>query len=250
LGLRRISIIEHYPLPPDFPKPPTRLPVSFEQDLVEPYLEEALALRDEFAGSIEVLVGFEWDYLPGWEGWTREQLDLVGPRLQDGILSVHFVREAIVDGDAEIFTRDLLPIVGGTLEGAYDAYYQTVLNAVRADLGPHKPKRLGHINVIRKFQKEYPAPGEYREEILGIVNQAAACGMQIELNTSGLRKRLCGEVYLPEWLLEPIARGEIDIEVIYGSDAHQASDVGAGLQEAKAMVLAAMASGGLGGSVN
>ncbi len=241
LGFKRISIIEHYPLPPDFPPPPTPNPVDLPRDKVESYLEETLALREEFQDRIEVLVGFEWDYLPGWEDWTREQVGIVGPRVQDGLLSVHFMHGEIIDSKAEVFTEKVLPLVGGTIEAAYAEYYRMLLDLVRCDLGPYKPRRLGHLNIIRRFKKIYEPPGEYRDEIIRIVRQAADRDMQLDFNMSGLRKKLCGEQYIPTWLIEMIARGEIDIECIFGSDAHRSTEVGAGLEEAKALVEKAMA---------
>jgi len=236
LGLRRITIIEHYPLPPDFPPPPTSLPVDLHRDSVEAYLVDTLALRDEFAPRIEVLVGFEWDYLPGWEDYTRRQLGIVGPRVQDGLLSIHFLKESIIEAYAEVFMEEVMPKVGGTLESAYSVYYRTLLDAVRADLGPYKPRRLAHLNLIRRFQRLHPAPGEFREQIVEIVREAASRGMQLDFNVSGARRALCGEVYLPGWLVEMIAYGEIDIECVYGSDAHGASEVGAGLDDARTLV--------------
>lgn len=236
LGFDHVSILEHYPLPPDFPWPETSRPVCFGSEMVEPFLEQTLKLRDEYRDEIDVLVGFELDYIPGWEQWTREQLAKVGPRVQDGILSIHFVEQGIVDETAEFFTRDVLPKVGGTLEAAYGAYYRILLEAVRADLGPYKPKRLGHVNLIRKFQEAVPAPGEYRDEIMAVVNEASKQGMQLDFNMSGLRKTRCLEPYLPYWLIEKIVRGEPEIMCIFGSDAHAPDEVGWGLCDAEEMV--------------
>ena len=242
LGFSRLSIVEHFPLPPDFPPPPTSYPVSMDYNQIEPYLEETLALRKEFKGKIDLLIGFEFDYLPGREGWLKNELDKIGPRIQDGLLSVHFLKESIIDETAEYFMRDVLPKVGGSLDSAYREYYRTVLAGVKADLGPYKPNRLAHLNLIRKFRLKHAPPGEYREEILEIANEAANRGMQLDYNMSGIRRPLCGEPYLPDWLIGKIANGEIDIEVVYGSDAHGASSVGAGILEAKAKVLSALSS--------
>lgn len=236
LGFRKISLIEHFPLPPDMEKPPTMWPVSMEIDLVEPYLVDSLALRAEFAGTIEVLVGFEWDYLPDHIEWTREQMDKFGPVTQDGILSIHFLKGALIDETAEIFLSKVLPKVGGTLEDGYREYYRTLMDAVRADLGEFKPRRIGHLNLIRKFQKIHPAPGEYRDEISEIVREASSRGMQLDLNMSGIRRKYNGEPYVPEWLVRKIASGELSIDCVFGSDAHSPDEVGLGLREAMEMV--------------
>jgi histidinol-phosphatase (PHP family) len=235
LGFRRISIIEHYPLPPGFPPPPTSLPVDLPVEDVEPYLDETLALRKEFAGRIEVLVGFEWDFLPRHLDWMRGQLEEIGPRTQDGIMSIHFLKGEIIDATAEHFMRRALPLMGGTLEGAYSEYYRTLMQAVETDLGEYKPRRIGHLNLIRRFQRLHAAPGEYRDEIIEIVKRAAEKGMQLDYNVSGLRREHCGEAYVPSWLVEKIAKGEIEIECVYGSDAHSVGGIGASLEEARRM---------------
>ena len=118
-GFRRISIIEHFPLPPDLPPVPTSYPVSMEYDRVEPYIEETCKLREEYKEKIDVLCGFEWDYLPDYVDWTREQMDKFGGCVHDGILSIHFLENSIIDQTAEFFIRDVLPKIGGTLESAY-----------------------------------------------------------------------------------------------------------------------------------
>ncbi|MCX6645054.1 MAG: histidinol-phosphatase HisJ [bacterium] len=236
LGFRKISLIEHFPLPPDLPQPPTLLPVTMEMDKVAPYLEDSLALRDEFSGQIDVLVGFEWDFLPDFTDWTRGQMDRFGPRVQDGILSIHFLKGMIIDEAAEIFMCQVLPKLGGTLEGGYREYYRTLMMLVRADLGEFKPRRIGHLNLIRRFQKIYPAPGEFRDELTEIVREASSRGMQLDMNMSGIRRKYNGEPYVPEWLIRKIASGELQFDCVFGSDAHRSHEVGLGLVEAKGML--------------
>jgi len=204
--------------------------------MIDTFLEETLKLRDEYAGEIDVLVGFEWDFHPGREEWLKEQLDRIGPLTQDGMLSVHYLEEGIINETAEFFMRDVMPRVGGKLETAYERYYEVLLQAVEADLGPYKPRRLGHLNLIRKFQRALPAPHDYRGKIMKIIYEVQKRSMQLDFNMSGLRKPLCQEPYLPAWLIKEIAQGKLDIEVVYGSDAHSPSEVGWGLEEAKALV--------------
>jgi histidinol-phosphatase (PHP family) len=235
LGFKKISIIEHYPLPPGFPDPGTPNRVDLDRTLVESYIDEMLALRDEYAGKIDVLVGFEWDYLPGWEDYTRRELERVGHRTQDAIISVHFLHDCLVDEAAEIFVRKCLPKMGGSLEAAYEAYFETLMGAVRIDFGKYKPRRLGHVNLIRKNRKILEPPGEFRDRIIKVVREAASRHMQLDFNMSGLRKKPCGEPFVPQWLVDMIATGEIDIEAVYGSDAHRSEDVGYGLEQAKMM---------------
>lgn len=73
----------------------------------------------------------------------------------------------------------------------------------------------------------------YREQIAELLREMAARGVALEINTHGLRNWY-RRVSPPEWVL-PLFRdlgGEL---VTTGSDAHRASDVGAGIREAKAL---------------
>jgi histidinol-phosphatase (PHP family) len=130
----------------------------------------------------------------------------------------------------------VLPKLGGTLEGGYREYYRTLMMLVRADLGEFKPRRIGHLNLIRRFQKIYPAPGEFCDEITEIVQEASSRGMQLDMNMSGIRRKYNGEPYVPEWLIRKIASGELSIDCVFGSDAHRSHEVGLGLAEAKGML--------------
>jgi histidinol-phosphatase (PHP family) len=49
-------------------------------------------------------------------------------------------------------------------------------------------------------------------------------GMELDFNTSGLRKKYAGDIYLEDWMIE--AAKQKNIPLVFGSDAHQAGDVG------------------------
>ena len=74
---------------------------------------------------------------------------------------------------------------------------------------------------------------QYREQIAELLREMVVCGVALEINTHGLRNWY-HRVSPPEWVL-PLYR-ELGGELITtGSDAHQASDVGAGIREARAL---------------
>jgi len=84
-------------------------------------------------------------------------------------------------------------------------------------------KGLGYDTSLTKF----------REEIDALLRDAVACGVPLEINTHGLRNWY-GRVTPPEWALQRYRElgGEL---VTLGSDAHSATDVGAGIREAHAI---------------
>ena len=44
----------------------------------------------------------------------------------------------------------------GSVESVYNLYYETLIKAINSDLGKYKPKRIGHLNLVRKYNKKFP----------------------------------------------------------------------------------------------
>ncbi|OOR48509.1 histidinol phosphatase, partial [Bacillus mycoides] len=59
-------------------------------------------------------------------------------------------------------------------------------------------------------------------------------GMELDVNTSGLRKKFAGEVYMEDWMAETAKQKKIPL--IFGSDAHQAEDVGSFYETYKSII--------------
>ena len=63
--------------------------LAMDEAQVEGYVEAVLALRDEYKGQIEIALGFEADYIPGYE----EEIErIISPYPVDYVYgSVHFL---------------------------------------------------------------------------------------------------------------------------------------------------------------
>jgi len=239
LGIRRWSITEHAPFPAGFkdpsPKPTSALPPG---DL-ERYLSEAEGLRERHADSIEVRVGLEVDYLPGLESETRALLDAVGPRLEDALLSVHFIPVpggwACVDWSPSNFRSGALAALG-SIEAVHAAYWDTLLAAAEADLGPRGPRRIGHLTQVFVFRTAVGEPDEAwtLERAEPVLRAIAARGLALDLNVSRWRHP---EMGLPHPLPSVLARAlELEIPLVYGSDAHAVRAVGRDRDAARTLV--------------
>ena len=57
---------------------------------VETYLRKMHFLKNKYKSEIKINVGFEIDYLPGFEDWTIDFLNEYGKQIDDSILSLHF----------------------------------------------------------------------------------------------------------------------------------------------------------------
>jgi len=228
-GFNRISITEHAPLPTGFIDPVPLQDSAMKISDLTSYFDKCKTLKRYFASKIEIMIGLEIDYLAGYEEETKALLQEIGPILDDAILSVHFLQVneqwVCLDYLPEIFEASLIKPLG-TIEQVYRTYYQTVLAAVEADLGPWKPRRIGHLSLVEKFKKKFPRPAQdlwlpLAKQILEVIKQKA---YQLDFNTAGLKKPYCNDLY-PSRELYLIGRA-LGIPFVYGSDAHTAKDIG------------------------
>lgn len=247
LGLQRYCITEHAPLPPAFSTqyagdPAGLNEASLRNDQVEAYLELATGLQKKYADQISISVGFEVDFLPDYVAWTRQFLDQYGPRTQENILSVHFMR-----GQADHFwcvdlsTTDFQAGFGQWLQTpqrVFEQYYQTVLASVQADLGPYAPQRIGHMSLVRKYQDYFKLTAPLNTTNLTLVDQTLTLihrqQRELDLNLAGLFKPFCNDFYPGDQILKRAQK--LDIPLIYGSDAHDVMSVGRGQHLIKKLI--------------
>lgn len=236
LGFQTYSLTEHPPLPEMLT---SRIPngrelieeLAMPMEQLDDYLGMVEGLKAKFGSQIKLLTGLEVDYIPGMEAWTAELLGRCGSRLEDGLLSVHFLPGKggwrCVDYNAEDFKEGLVDYYGSA-ERVYQAYYEAVEQSLDADLGLYKPKRVGHLTLIHKY-KDVVAPSDpdcCHDAIIRILDKVKAKGMELDVNLAGLYQPACREVYPPEWILREAVKR--DIPLVYGSDSHSAAHVGRG----------------------
>ena len=236
LGFETYSLTEHPPLPRSFIDPTPDQSCGMRWEDLEPYLLHAQELKKRYADRIEIRVGLEVDYLPDHQPDVRSMLDTYGPHLDDALLSVHFLEGKggwrCVDLSPEDFQEGLIDPYG-SVEAVHQAYWATVKQAVAADLGSHKPRRMSHLSLAHKFQLKHPLknPLLCRPQVLEILELIRERGMELDLDAAGLFKPDCREIYPAPWIMaEAVKRG---IPFVYGSDTHSVKGVGQGFDEAK-----------------
>ncbi|WP_432540859.1 histidinol-phosphatase HisJ [Lactiplantibacillus argentoratensis] len=247
LGFQRYCITEHAPLPPAFRDQyegtlAGYTEASLREDQVADYLALANGLKTKYAGQIEISVGFEVDFLPEHVAWTRDFLNTYGPRTQESILSVHFMRGLrqhfwCVDMSTDDFAAGFGQWLK-TPQRVFEQYYQTVLASVQADLGPYAPQRIGHMSLVRKYQDYFGLTEPLDVHNLQLVDQTLALvkqqRRQLDLNLAGLYKPYCNDFYPGEQILQRAQK--LDIPLVYGSDAHDIASVGRGCHLIKKLI--------------
>lgn len=223
IELEELSFTEHLCVPRYFVKKEFLDKCSPSKEEFYRYIKAVKEIRKNYK-NIKINIGAEIDYVEGLEEEYKELLNEVGPLLEDSLLSVHFVKykeEYYAIDYLDDFIR-LLEVL--ELEKIYDLYYETLYKAITSDLGPYKPKRIGHPNLIRIFHKKFPLVYKNTLLLRKIVSTLKELDYEVDVNTAGLRKPYCGECYVSGTL--DLLVKEYDVRRVYGSDAHQASDVG------------------------
>jgi histidinol-phosphatase (PHP family) len=228
-GFERYSITEHAPLPNSFTDPVPDQDSAMCMDDLHSYLEDCHRLKKVYQSQIDIRVGLEIDYLIGFEEETKQFLNQVGPKLDDAILSLHFLPVGntwvCLDYSADSFEKELLAHFPD-VDHVYRYYYETLLQGVTSNLGPYKPNRIGHLSLIEKFKKKFPYQHKeiWWNHVLQVLHAIKKQGYHMDYNTAGLQKEFCQDVYPSSEIYKKAV--QLGIPFVFGSDAHQAKDVG------------------------
>ena len=225
-GLTEVAITDHVPLyflEGDDPEPG----LAMTRAELPGYVEEVLALREEFRGTIDVLLGIEADYAEGHEEALRA---LLAPHDWDVVLgSVHLVAGGWIDapgagarhereGSAKLWTE----------------YYRLLAKAASSGLFDV----LTHFDLPKKFGHHRPAECEGAED--AAVEAARAAGVAVEVSSAGLRKPVGEEYPGPALLAKLVGAG---VPVVFSSDSHAPAEVAWGRERVVAAARAAGAAG-------
>ena len=166
VGLDEITFTEHMPLPGIFMDEKLLKECSPNEEEILLYLKEATKIKEEYKDKIKINVGLEVDYVEGYEEKIKKMLDNYGEYLDEGILSVHFLRLDDVYHclDMSVDEFGIIAKILGGVEKVYDKYFETLIKSINADLGRYKPKRIGHPTLVRIFNEKYPM--DYKNEAL------------------------------------------------------------------------------------
>lgn len=195
------------------------------------YREAVLALRGEYAGKMEILLGLEWD----------SQSDCVPEGFDYWIGSVHYQRGKngkfyAADWGEEHFSACRDELFAGDALAVAEGYFAEV-----ARVAAKKPTILGHFDLITKLN----AGNKFFDEAAPRYRAAALCALHavdpaatlLEINTGGVARGYRAAPYPAPFLLrEWKAMGG---EVLLTSDAHSADAVLFGYDLAAAAARAA-----------
>jgi len=209
LGIDIYGFSEHAPM--DFDE---KYRLDFAQ--MDAYTTDVKDAKERYKDRIEILMGYEVDWLPGHmdERVLNADVDyLIG--------SVHFIDKWGFDNPE---------FLNGWKNRDIDEIWQAYFEATEAMAKSGLFDIVGHLDLIKVFK--YLPKQDTRilaKEALKAIKKA---GMVLELNTAGLRKPV-KEIYPSKALLE--SAYELEIPITFSSDAHSPKQVGEGYESAAAL---------------
>ncbi|MBD1372744.1 histidinol-phosphatase HisJ [Hazenella sp. IB182357] len=232
-GYVEISFTEHAPLPHGFKDPTPLADSAMKPENLPKYLNELEKIKQFYRKKIKINVGLEVDYIEAYEKETKDFLNEVGPQLDDAILSVHFLKKDLqyycVDYSPDEFSSMIR--VFQSVDEIYRIYYETLRCSLFSDLGAYKPKRIGHMTLVRKFHKRFPPKQRFKKDILTILDIIKEKDYELDWNGAGTVKPLCQESYPPSWVADEARKRSIPL--VYGSDAHRVKELNQGKEMAR-----------------
>ncbi|KAL3262207.1 hypothetical protein ABHI18_002986 [Aspergillus niger] len=183
------------------------------------YFAEATRLRTKYADQINILIGFEIDWIrPASRQLIEESLSRHPFEFFMG--SVHHTLTVPIDYDRPLYEK-ARALAGGTDELLFEAYFDEQLGMLKQV----KPVVVGHFDLIRlksddpdrSFQ-DYP---RVWEKILRNLDYVAGYGGLLEVNSAALRKGM----------KEPYPNGEICKEFLARGGRFCLSDDSHGLEQ-------------------
>ncbi len=200
-GLRGLIVTCHNPLP-DGHSAHVRMAV----DELDSYIEMVARAREAWAGRVDVCLGIEADYSPGYEPWLEQQLESA---------EFHFVLGSVHPQTPE-YRKTYA--VADPLE-AQRVYFGMLADAAEAGLFDS----LSHPDLIKNETAAAWTPEAIMDDIRRALDRIARTGIAMELNTSGVRKVIPEMNPFPQMLVEMRER---EIPVTLGADAHDPERVG------------------------
>ena len=183
---------------------------------MEAYVHDILTAREKYKNDIEILVGYEVDWLPG-------HMDdrVLNANVDYLIGSVHFIDK---------WSFDNPEFISGWKDRDIDEIWQAYFEATEAMAASGKFDIVGHFDLIKVFK--YLPKQDVRLLAKNALTAIKQSGMVLELNAAGLRKPI-EEIYPSKVLLEEAYA--LGIPITFGSDAHAPDQVGYGYDQVVAL---------------
>jgi histidinol-phosphatase (PHP family) len=220
-GFHSIGFSSHAPVPFK-----NNFAIRDDDELLE-YCNTIRNLKVKYQDQISIRLALEIDFI---EGITRDFKDFEQTCRLDYIIgSVHLVKNAnddslwFIDGSkVESYDNGLKNIFGGNTRLAVTTYYEQVSRMIMTQ----KPDIIGHFDKIKMHnQDRFFSENEiwYRKLVMDLLETIEQSGSIIEVNTRGIYKKRCDDLYPGQWILKEIRKRGLPVTL--SSDAHRPEEI-------------------------
>jgi len=180
-------------------------------------------VRSQFADKLDIRIGIEADFVPGFEDKTKAILD--GYPYDYVIGSVHFINQWGFDNpdDQDRWKQE-------NVNDIYRQYYAHLRGSAESGMFDI----IAHSDLVKKYGQR--PTDDLNDEVHRTAEVFKENNMVIEINTSGRRKPV-GEMYPAPDVLKIYS--EHGVLLTFGSDAHLPGDVGCDFDLAVELALSA-----------
>lgn len=189
------------------------------------YIEEIRRLQKQYENQLEILCGFEADYIPALCEPTFKRFEKFKPDYLIG--SVHYIVTEkgffTVDDSTENVRKGIEHLFNGNGKKVVQEYFYLQ----RQMLKTGDFTILGHPDLVRKRNGELKFFDEsenwYKSEVKALVKEIARTNVIVEINTGAISRGAMDDVYPSAYMLELLH--EKNIPVTISSDCHSVDSI-------------------------
>jgi len=184
----------------------------------ELYENDILSLKEKYKNDIEILLGYEVDYLKG----DYILPEVINSKVDYLIGSVHFINDGWGFDNPEFIGQ----YKNKDINTIWEDYFEAITNMIKCG----KFDIVGHLDLIKVFK--FLPTKDIKTIAHTTLKEIKKSNMVVEINSAGYRKPI-GEQYPSKELLELCY--ELNIPITFSSDAHSIDQVGLNYEKASSL---------------
>lgn len=173
------------------------------------YENDILSLKEKYKKDINILLGYEVDYLKG----NYILPEIINSNVDYLIGSVHFINDGWGFDNPEFIGQ----YKNKNINTIWEDYFEAITNMAKSNMF----NIVGHLDLIKVFK--FLPTKEIKSIVKDALIQIKKSNMVVEINSAGYRKPIA-EQYPSKELLELCY--ELNIPITFSSDAHSVDQVG------------------------
>ena len=178
------------------------------------YENDVLFLKEKYKQDIEILLGYEVDYLKG----DYILPEVIKSNVDYLIGSVHFINDGWGFDNPEFIGQ----YKDKNIDNIWEDYFEAITNMAKYG----QFDIVGHLDLIKVFK--FLPTKDIKSIAINALKEIKKANMVIEINSAGYRKPIA-EQYPSKELLELCY--ELNIPITFSSDAHSVDQVGLNYQK-------------------